>query len=130
MAWRNAVVIMTSNIPGEPSDFFRPEFINRIDEIVRFRTLTQDDMGRIVEIQFASLIKRLADRRIELHVSDAAMHKLGVDGYDPVFGARPLKRLIQKRVGDNLALALLEGKFTDGDTVTVDVDSAGELIMG
>ena len=130
VSFANAVVIMTSNIPGEPSDFFRPEFINRIDEIVRFRSLTEADMGAIVHIQLGSLIKRLADRRISLTVSDAAMAKLAADGYDPAFGARPLKRLIQKRVGDALAMALLEGKFNEGDTVTIDVDSNGELTMG
>ena len=128
VSFRNCVVIMTSNIPGERSDFFRPEFINRIDEIVRFRALTRDDMGRIVEIQLVSLVKRLADRRIELKVTGAASALLAAEGYDPVFGARPLKRLIQKKVGDTLAL--LEGKFGVGDTVTVDADSTGRLTFG
>ncbi len=130
VSFNNCVVIMTSNIPGEPSDFFRPEFINRIDEIVRFRALTRADMGRIVQIQLASLIKRLADRRIELKVTDDAAALLAAEGYDPVFGARPLKRLIQKKVGDTLALALLEGKFGEGDTVTVGADAEGHLTFG
>jgi ATP-dependent Clp protease ATP-binding subunit ClpB len=130
VTFSNTVVIMTSNIPGDPGDFFRPEFVNRIDEIVRFRTLTPDDMGRIVAIQLEVLTRRLADRRIELHVTDAAAAKLAADGYDPVFGARPLKRLIQKRVGDTLAMALLQGKFGEGDRVTVDVGADGELTMG
>ena len=130
VSFSNAVVIMTSNIPGEPSDFFRPEFINRIDEIVRFRTLTLADMGRIVQIQLASLVKRLADRRIELRVTDAAAQRLAAEGFDVVFGARPLKRLIQKKLGDTLAMALLEGKFGDGDTVTVDVGADGQLTFG
>ena len=130
VSFSNAVVIMTSNIPGEPSDFFRPEFINRIDEIVRFRTLTLADMGRIVQIQLASLVKRLADRRIELRVTDDAAQRLAAEGFDVVFGARPLKRLIQKKLGDTLAMALLEGKFGDGDTVTVDVGADGQLTFG
>ncbi len=130
VSFSNAVVIMTSNIPGEPSDFFRPEFINRIDEIVRFRTLTLADMGRIVQIQLASLVKRLADRRIELRVTDDAARRLAAEGFDVVFGARPLKRLIQKKLGDTLAMALLEGKFGDGDTVTVDVSADGQLTFG
>ena len=130
VSFSNAVVIMTSNIPGEPSDFFRPEFINRIDEIVRFRTLTLADMGRIVQIQLASLVKRLADRRIELRVTDDAAQRLAAEGFDVVFGARPLKRLIQKKIGDTLAMALLEGKFGEGDTVTVDVGADGQLTFG
>jgi ATP-dependent Clp protease ATP-binding subunit ClpB len=130
VSFSNVVVIMTSNIPGEVSDFFRPEFINRIDEIVRFRSLTEADMGRIVDIQLRSLIKRLADRKITLDVTTAAREALAAEGYDAVFGARPLKRLIQKRVGDQLALALLQGKFTEGDTVVVDVDSGGQLTIG
>ncbi len=130
VSFANSVVIMTSNIPGDPGDFFRPEFINRIDEIVRFRRLTEEDMGRIVGIQLQTLVKRLADRRIELVVSAEAAAKLAADGYDPVFGARPLKRLIQKQVGDALAMALLQGKFAEGDRVSIGVDAAGELTMG
>ena len=130
VSFANAVVIMTSNIPGDPGDFFRPEFINRIDEIVRFRRLTEQDMGRIVGIQLQTLVKRLADRRIELVVSPDAAAKLAADGYDPVFGARPLKRLIQKQIGDALAMALLQGKFAEGDRVSVGVDADGELTMG
>src|SRR5690606_16706859 len=79
----NVVLIMTSNLPGEPSDFFRPEFINRVDEIVRFRSLTEDDLRQIVEIQLANLRTRLADRRIELEVTDAAMSLLAAEGFDP-----------------------------------------------
>jgi ATP-dependent Clp protease ATP-binding subunit ClpB len=123
----NVVLIMTSNIPGEPADFFRPEFINRIDDIIRFRPLEQGDLVRIVDIQLQSLERRLADRRIELRVTDAAKAWLAKAGYDPVFGARPLKRLIQKSVGDPLAIALLEGKYGESSTVTVDV--AGEELV-
>jgi ATP-dependent Clp protease ATP-binding subunit ClpB len=125
----NVVLIMTSNLPGDPAAFFRPEFINRIDDIVRFRALTEADMLPIVDIQLRSVQKRLADRRIMLHVTDAARAYLAEVGYDPAFGARPLKRAIQHHVADKLAVLLLEGKFVEGDTVTVDVQ-AGELMFG
>ncbi len=118
----NVVLVMTSNLPGDPRDFFKPEFVNRVDDIIRFRSLTQEDLGRIVAIQLEGLRRRLADRRIELKVTDAAMALLAERGFDPAFGARPLKRVIQKDLGDRLALALLEGRFTDGDTVTVDAE--------
>ena len=117
----NVVLVMTSNLPGDPLGFFKPEFINRVDDIVRFRPLTQADLGRIVSIQLGRLRQRLADRRITLVVTPAAEAKLAADGYDPAFGARPLKRVIQREVGDRLASAILEGRFVDGDTVTVDV---------
>ena len=117
----NVVLIMTSNLPGDPRDFFRPEFINRVDEIVRFRELTEADLSSIVTIQLGLLRHRLAQRRISLEVTDEALAKLAHDGYDPAFGARPLKRLIQKQVGDRLALGILEGKVAEGDTVTLGV---------
>lgn len=118
----NVVLIMTSNIPGEPSEYFRPEFINRIDDIIRFRSLAEGDLVRIVDIQLESLQQRLVSRRLGLVVTDAAKAWLAQTGYDPVYGARPLKRLIQKNVGDQLAIALLEGKYAEGSTVTVDSD--------
>jgi ATP-dependent Clp protease ATP-binding subunit ClpB len=126
----NTVVIMTSNHPGELSSAFKPEFINRIDEIVRFRSLTEADLEQVVDIQLRFLEKRMADRRLTLVVTDEAKAWLAHRGYDPAFGARPLKRLIQREISDPLALALLEGKYTDGDTVTVDapVGSNGPLI--
>jgi ATP-dependent Clp protease ATP-binding subunit ClpB len=117
----NTVFIMTSNYRGELTDHFKPEFINRIDDIVQFRTLERDDMEAIVDIQLRSLEKRLATRRLSLIVTEAGRQWLAEEGYDPVFGARPLKRLIQKQVGDQLASALLDGKFVDGETITVDV---------
>ena len=119
----NVVLIMTSNLPGEPGDFFRPEFVNRIDDIVRFRALTEADLVEIVDIQLASLAKRLADRRLELHVTVDAKALLASHGFDPAFGARPLKRLIQREIGDRLALAVLEGRYLEGDTVTVSTGS-------
>jgi len=126
----NCVLIMTSNLPGDPRDFFRPEFINRIDEIVRFRELGREDLSHIVEIQLGALRRRLAARRIELEVTPAAVEKLADDGFDPAYGARPLKRVIQKELGDRLAVSLLEGKVTDGDTVVVDVDRDGAITVG
>jgi ATP-dependent Clp protease ATP-binding subunit ClpB len=122
----NSVLVMTSNLPGEPRDFFKPEFINRIDEIVRFRPLTEDDIAEIVDIQLEHLRGRLAERGLALEISDDAQKWLAHRGYDPDYGARPLKRLIQKEIGDALALALLEGRYSDGSTVTVDV--AGDTI--
>jgi ATP-dependent Clp protease ATP-binding subunit ClpB len=118
----NVVLIMTSNLPGDPRDFFKPEFINRIDDIVRFRELSEADLRRIVDIQLDHLRKRLADRRLTLEVSDEAADLLASEGFDPAFGARPLKRVIQTELGDRLALALLEGEYVDGDTVTVGVE--------
>ena len=128
VSFANTVLIMTSNLPGDPADFFRPEFINRVDEIVDFRALEPGDLGRIVEIQLDLLRLRLADRRISLEVSDDALHKLAHDGYDAAYGARPLKRLIQKQVGDRLAMAILEGKIGDGAEVTLDVED-GEFTL-
>ena len=117
----NVVLIMTSNLPGEPRDFFRPEFINRLDDIVRFRELTEADLAHIVRIQLDALRSRLADRRITMSVTDEAMAALASQGYDPMFGARPLKRLIQRELGDRLAMAILEGKVAEGANVSVDV---------
>ena len=119
----NVVLIMTSNLPGEPGDFFRPEFVNRIDDIVRFRPLTEADLVSIVDIQLTGLGTRLAERRLSLVVTDEAKDALAAKGFDPAFGARPLKRLIQREIGDRLALAVLEGRYLEGDTVTVDIES-------
>jgi len=124
----NVVLIMTSNLPGDPAGFFRPEFLNRIDEIVRFRALTEADIERIVTIQLAHLRSRLAQRRLELEVTDEATAWLARIGFDPDYGARPLKRVIQRHIADPLALALLEGRYTDGDTVRVDV-AGDELVL-
>jgi len=125
----NVVLIMTSNLPGDPRDFFKPEFINRVDDIVRFRELTEEDLRRIVDLQLHTLVQRVAARRITLLVTDAAKGVLAHEGFDPAFGARPLKRLIQREIGDTLALAILEGRFGEGDTVTVDVGDGDELVL-
>jgi ATP-dependent Clp protease ATP-binding subunit ClpB len=124
----NSVLIMTSNIPGDPREYFKPEFINRIDEIVRFRALTEADIEHIVGIQLRELDDRLAARRLRLEVTDEARAWLAHKGYDPVYGARPLKRLIQREISDKLALSLLEGRFDEGATVTVDV-AGDDLIL-
>jgi ATP-dependent Clp protease ATP-binding subunit ClpB len=118
----NTVLIMTSNLQGEPADYFKPEFINRIDDIVRFRSLTEDDLARIVEIQLVGLRNRLAERRIALEVTPAAEALLAREGFDAAYGARPLKRVIQREVGDKLAIEILEGRLGDGATVTLDAD--------
>jgi ATP-dependent Clp protease ATP-binding subunit ClpB len=124
----NVVIVMTSNLPGDPLGFFKPEFINRVDEIIRFRSLTEADLAQIVGIQLGLLRKRMADRRIALDVTDAAMALLAREGYDPSFGARPLKRVIQREISDPVAMLVLEGKVGEGDTVTVDTgtDVTGE----
>jgi ATP-dependent Clp protease ATP-binding subunit ClpB len=124
----NVVLIMTSNLAVGPEQFFRPEFINRIDEIVRFRSLTQEDIGRIVLIQLEQLGRRLAGRRLSLDVGEDAVAWLARAGYDPAYGARPLKRVIQRHIADPLALALLEGRYAEGDTVRVDV-AGDELVL-
>jgi ATP-dependent Clp protease ATP-binding subunit ClpB len=100
----------------------RPEFLNRIDEVVIFHPLDRDQLTRIVDIQLGHLRQRLAARRLDLEVTEAAKALLAREGYDPTFGARPLKRTIQRLVQDPLALRLLEHEFAEGDTVVVDAD--------
>jgi ATP-dependent Clp protease ATP-binding subunit ClpB len=121
--FRNTVLIMTSNIRSEEAmrETFRPEFLNRIDEIVEFQPLTRDQIGEIVELQLARLRERLAERGLSLELTDAAKEHLAEAGWDPTYGARPLKRAIQRIVENPLALRLLEGEFEEGDTVRVDV---------
>jgi ATP-dependent Clp protease ATP-binding subunit ClpB len=147
--FKNTVVIMTSNIASptiqdmtsegadeddirravmnELRDQLRPEFLNRIDETIVFRPLSRDQIGEIVEIQLGRLRKLLADRKITLELSDAARTKLANEGYDPVFGARPLKRVIQQLIQNELAIKLLQGDFHEGDTILVDVGPDGRL---
>jgi ATP-dependent Clp protease ATP-binding subunit ClpB len=118
----NTVLIMTSNLKGEPADYFKPEFINRIDEIVRFKPLREEDLAVIVGIQLGRLRSRLAERRLSLVVTPEAEQWLAHAGYDADYGARPLRRVLQRAIEDPLALALLEGQYLDGATVTVSVD--------
>ncbi|MEM9563646.1 MAG: AAA family ATPase [Actinomycetota bacterium] len=115
----NVVLIMTSNLPGDPKDFFRPEFVNRVDDIVRFSELTEGDLVEIVDIQLEALARRVSDRRIGIEVSDEAKGLLARIGHDPAFGARPLKRVIQKEIADRLALLILDGEIEDGSKVAI-----------
>jgi ATP-dependent Clp protease ATP-binding subunit ClpB len=120
--FRNTVLIMTSNIRNAEQlrDRFRPEFLNRVDEIVEFEPLSRDQIAEIVELQLGRLRHRLAERHITLELTDAAKEALAEAGWDPAYGARPLKRAIQRLVENPLALRLLEGDFADGDTIRVD----------
>ena len=115
----NVVLIMTSNLATDPAEFFAPEFINRVDEILRFDALSRSDVAAIAERQLEILRTRLTDREITLDVTAAAAELLANRGYDPAYGARPLRRLIQRELTDPLASGLLDGTFADGDTVTV-----------
>jgi ATP-dependent Clp protease ATP-binding subunit ClpB len=126
--FRNTVLIMTSNIRSAEAltDVFRPEFLNRIDEIVEFHPLSREQLGEIVELQLRRLRARLADRGISLELTDEAKEAVAEAGWDPTYGARPLKRAIQRMIENPLALRLLEGDFSEGDTVLVEVEN-GEL---
>lgn len=116
----NVVIVMTSNLPGDPQMFFKPEFINRIDEIIHFRSLTQEDLAHIVVIQLEKLRERLLARRITLEVTPAAVALLAAVGFDPDFGARPLKRVIQREIGDRASVLILEGKVGEDSAIVVD----------
>ena len=105
---------------------FKPEFLNRLDEVIIFQPLSQEELAHIVDLQVRALESRLADRRITLDVTDAARKWLADKGYDPAYGARPLRRLVQKEIGDRLARAILSGEVRDGQAVTVDVDESGD----
>ncbi|MGQ0849305.1 MAG: ATP-dependent chaperone ClpB [Actinomycetota bacterium] len=143
----NVVLIMTSNLGSEHiqpdlpdgvieervlravRSHFRPEFLNRVDDLIVFHRLSRHQIGQIVEIQLGALRVRLDDRHITLDLTEAAKELLADEGFDPVYGARPLKRVIQKRVADPLAMKLLAGEFTDGDNITVDA-ATGDLLFG
>jgi ATP-dependent Clp protease ATP-binding subunit ClpB len=129
--FKNTVVIMTSNVAGGLDGVratFKPEFVNRLDEIVEFHQLTREEISQIVDLQVEKLIARVRERGVEVELSDAARTLLGNLGYDPTYGARPLKRVIQKQLVDKLALKLLEGEFQPGDSVGVDA-ADGELVF-
>ena len=125
----NAVLIMTSNLAVDPKQYFRPEFVNRIDDIVTFGELAPEHLAQIVDIQIDRLAERLADRRIQLEVTDEVRAKLAADGYDPAYGARPLKRVIQRELADHLAEAVLSGNIAEGATATATLDSSGEIAI-
>jgi ATP-dependent Clp protease ATP-binding subunit ClpB len=108
---------------------FKPEFLNRLDEVVVFDALGTDELARIVDLQVASLAQRLTTRRLTLTVTDAAREWLTLTGFDPVYGARPLRRLVQKAIGDTLAKALLSGDVRDGDEVVVDRAPDGDGLV-
>ncbi len=143
--FRNTILILTSNLgSAEIADqsvdedtkretvmavvraTFKPEFLNRLDDIILFDALSTEDLARIVDLQVATLARRLADRRLTLQVTPAAREWLALTGFDPVYGARPLRRLVQSAIGDQLARALLAGEIVDGDTVVVDRDPAAD----
>jgi ATP-dependent Clp protease ATP-binding subunit ClpB len=129
--FKNVVLIMTSNIPGGVAGAeatFKPEFVNRLDDIVEFQSLDRTQIGAIVDLQVERLLRRVRERGIEVELSDRARLLIGNLGYDPTYGARPLKRVIQKRLVDPLALAILEGTFREGDTVRVDAGD-GDLVL-
>jgi ATP-dependent Clp protease ATP-binding subunit ClpB len=129
--FKNTVLIMTSNIPGGRAGAeatFKPEFINRLDDIVEFHALDREQLGHIVDIQVERVLARVRARHIEVELTDDARTLLGNMGYDPTYGARPLKRVIQKRLVDKLALAILDGEFREGDTVRVDAVD-GDLVF-
>jgi ATP-dependent Clp protease ATP-binding subunit ClpB len=152
--FRNTVIVMTSNLgsqliqeaAGEGGEegytqikaavlgvvqaHFRPEFINRLDELVVFRPLERAQIRRIAAIQTEYLAKRLAERQLKLSLSEAALDLLGSVGFDPVYGARPLKRAIQQQLENPLARQILEGRFVAGDTVSVDADGARLVFSG
>jgi ATP-dependent Clp protease ATP-binding subunit ClpB len=146
--FRNAILILTSNLgsayvsdPLLTADqrrdkvmdvvrgTFKPEFLNRLDEVVVFDALGTEELSRIVDLQVASLAKRLTARRLVLTVTDAAREWLTLTGFDPVYGARPLRRLVQKSIGDTLARALLSGEVRDGDEVVVDRAPEGDKLV-
>ncbi|MDP2183598.1 MAG: ATP-dependent chaperone ClpB [Actinomycetota bacterium] len=148
VSFRNSILIMTSNVgsqfiqemakSGDDANMkamieeamratFRPEFLNRIDDLVVFHSLSLEQIGDIVEIQLAKVRERLAERKIALELTPAAIERIALDGFDPVYGARPLKRVIQREVVDRVAKALIEGRMSEGDTATVDIGENGEL---
>jgi ATP-dependent Clp protease ATP-binding subunit ClpB len=147
--FRNTILIMTSNIgsafinePGlddaakteaalrAAQDFFKPEFLNRLDDVVAFHSLGSEELTRIVDLQVDRLAARLADRRLTLTVTPAAREWLALTGFDPVYGARPLRRLVQTAIGDQLARELLSGEVRDGDEVIVDLTAdRGALVV-
>jgi ATP-dependent Clp protease ATP-binding subunit ClpB len=150
--FRNTVVIMTSNIASptiqemtrqgvdqltirsrvtdELRSHFRPEFLNRIDEVIVFAPLSREQLGQIVEIQLGRLRKMLQERKVTLELTEAARQQLAEEGYDPVYGARPLKRVIQQRLQNELAMRLLQGELREGDRVRVDFDSERGFTFG
>jgi ATP-dependent Clp protease ATP-binding subunit ClpB len=145
--FRNTVLIMTSNIASSVIESmtggdmdkldravrdelrrnFRPEFLNRIDEVIMFHSLSREHVERIIDIQMRRVLERLSERKIGIELTEAAKRHLASEGYEPAYGARPLKRAIQREILDPLSLLMLEGRFRDGDRIRVDCDSDGKL---
>jgi ATP-dependent Clp protease ATP-binding subunit ClpB len=129
VSFKNTVVIMTSNAPKDAlKDIFRPEFLNRLDEVLEFDPLTRDQIAAIVKLQLKDLSRRLADQEFTLEVDDAAMEVLVKDGYDPAYGARPVKRAIQRELETPVARAIIAGKYPPQSTVKVTA-SRGQLVL-
>jgi len=145
--FRNTILILTSNlgsqfiadpaldeavkrdrVMGVVRKTFKPEFLNRLDDVILFEALSTAELSEIVDLQVARMAKRLADRRLTLTVTPAAREWLSVTGFDPVYGARPLRRLVQSAIGDQLAKALLSGEIADGDEVIVDLDQSADAL--
>jgi ATP-dependent Clp protease ATP-binding subunit ClpB len=145
--FRNVILVLTSNlgsqfltdptlspearresVMGVVRSSFKPEFLNRLDEVVVFDALSRDDLAHIVDLQVRAFAERLSDRRISLEVTDEARQWLAARGYDPAYGARPLRRLVQREIGDRLARGLLSGEVRDGSTVRVGVDAEGDML--
>jgi ATP-dependent Clp protease ATP-binding subunit ClpB len=145
--FRNTILILTSNIGSQflvdPAmengvkreavwaavrDSFKPEFLNRLDDVILFDALSTEELTRIVDLQVDRLADRLADRQLTLKVTEAAREWLALTGYDPLYGARPLRRLVQTAIGDQLARELLAGEVRDGDEVVVDLDEAADRL--
>jgi ATP-dependent Clp protease ATP-binding subunit ClpB len=149
VSFRNTIVIMTSNVGSQFQQFveggneqeakrlaedalratFRPEFLNRVDDIVVFHQLTLENIEKIVDLQLDQVRARLAERKITLTLTSAAIERIGLDGFDPVFGARPLKRVLQREVVDRVAKALIDGAIHEGSSVTVDIGESGDLVL-
>ena len=146
--FRNTILVLTSNLGSAAladaalderartdavlavvRGHFKPEFLNRLDDLVVFRSLSSEELTSIVDIQIGLLGRRLAARRLELDVTDAAREWLALSGFDPLYGARPLRRLVQSAIGDQLARQLLAGEIRDGDTVRVDLDAAADRLL-
>ncbi|HBA53888.1 MAG TPA: type VI secretion system ATPase TssH, partial [Syntrophorhabdus aromaticivorans] len=145
--FKNVVIIMTSNLGSQwitevgAGDYdemkrrvmeavkthFKPEFLNRIDELIIFRSLSMEDIKKIADLQLIYLVKRVEERNIEISFTDKLKEMVAKEGYDPVYGARPLKRLIQKKIQDPLALLILKGEVKEGDRIKVNADAKGNV---
>ncbi|MGI8400917.1 MAG: type VI secretion system ATPase TssH, partial [Gemmatimonadaceae bacterium] len=122
--------VVEAQVTNALRQHFRPEFLNRVDDIIIFRPLGKPEIEHIIDLQLGKLEKLLADRKLTLALTPEAREVLATEGYDPAFGARPLKRAIQRLLQNPLALAVLEGKFGEGDHIVVDRDPKGELTFG